>query len=141
MRRKPRESRLRAALRRYAPQSGAAARAERAVYGPRSPRATLDAARHRAGQRIWDLLDNYKEVVEGLESTNESVISHRHNEVLRVLTVFTVLLLPLTLIASLFGMNVVFPGEGTDEAFWVILGLMVGAIGGLAAFFRWKRWL
>jgi Mg2+ and Co2+ transporter CorA len=40
-----------------------------------------------------------------------------------------------------FGMNVVFPGEGTDEAFWVILGLMVGAIGGLAAFFRWKRWL
>ena len=38
-------------------------------------------------------------------------------------------------------MNVVFPGEGTDEAFWVILGLMVGAIAGLAAFFRWKRWL
>ena len=94
-----------------------------------------------SAERIWDLLDNYKEVVEGLESTNESVISHRHNEVLRVLTVFTVLLLPLTLIASLFGMNVVFPGEGTDEAFWVILGLMVGAIAGLAAFFRWKRWL
>ena len=86
-----------------------------------------------SAERIWELLDNYKEVVEGLESTNESVISHRHNEVLRVLTVFTVLLLPLTLIASLFGMNVVFPGEGTDEAFWAILGLMVGAIGGLAA--------
>ena len=94
-----------------------------------------------SAERIWDLLDNYKEVVEGLESTNESVISHRHNEVLRVLTVFTVLLLPLTLIASLFGMNVVFPGEGTNEAFWAILGLMVAAIGGLAAFFRWKRWL
>ena len=44
-----------------------------------------------SAERIWDLLDNYKEVVEGLESTNESVISHRHNEVLRVLTVFTVL--------------------------------------------------
>ena len=94
-----------------------------------------------SAERIWDLLDNYKEVVEGLESTNESVISHRHNEVLRVLTVFTVLLLPLTLIASVFGMNVVFPGEGTHEAFWVILGLMVAAIAGLAAFFRWKRWL
>ncbi|MDQ3066454.1 MAG: magnesium transporter CorA family protein, partial [Actinomycetota bacterium] len=36
-------------------------------------------------ERIWDLLDNYKEVVEGLESTNESVISHRQNDVLRVL--------------------------------------------------------
>ena len=49
------------------------------------------------------------------------MISHRHNEVLRVLTVFTVLLLPLTLIASVFGMNVVFPGAGTHGAFWVIL--------------------
>src|SRR5918994_5315727 len=41
-----------------------------------------------ASERIWDLLDNYKEVVEGLESTNESVISHRQNDVLRILTVF-----------------------------------------------------
>jgi len=69
------------------------------------------------------------------------VISHRHNQVLSVLTVFAAILLPLTLIASIFGMNVAFPGEGTHEAFWVILGLMVVAIGGLAAFFRWKKWL
>jgi magnesium transporter len=94
-----------------------------------------------SAERIWDLLDNYKEVVVALESTNESVISHRHNEVLRVLTVFSVILLPLTLIASFFGMNVVFPGEGTEEGFWIILGLMLAAIGGLAAFFRFKKWL
>ena len=66
-----------------------------------------------AAERIWDLLDNYKEVVEGLESTNESVISHRQNDVLRVLTVFSAILLPLTLLASVFGMNVDFPGNGT----------------------------
>src|ERR671912_1897153 len=77
-----------------------------------------------AAERIWDLLDNYKEVVEALEDTNESVISHRHNDVLRVLTVFSVILLPLTLIASVFGMNVVYPGEGTHAAFWVIIALM-----------------
>jgi magnesium transporter len=94
-----------------------------------------------ASERVWDLLDNFKEVVEGLESTNESVISHRHNEVLRVLTVFSVVLLPLTLIASIFGMNVLFPGEGTHEAFWVILGVMVVSIVGLVTFFRLKRWL
>ena len=64
-------------------------------------------------ERIWDLLDNYKEVVEGLESTNESVISHRQNDVLRVLTTFSAILLPLTLIASVFGMNVDFPGFGS----------------------------
>ena len=66
-----------------------------------------------AAERIWDLLDNYKEVVEGLESTNESVISHRQNDVLRILTVFSATLLPLTLLASVFGMNVAFPGNGT----------------------------
>ena len=94
-----------------------------------------------AAERIWDLLDNYKEVVEALEDTNESVISHRHNDVLRVLTVFSVILLPLTLIASIFGMNVLFPGEGTHEMFWVIVALMGAAIVALVGFFRFKRWL
>ena len=78
-------------------------------------------------ERIWDLLDNYKEVVEGLESTNESVISHRQNDVLRVLTVFSAILLPLTLLASVFGMNVDFPGFGTAVAFWIIVAAMVAA--------------
>ena len=68
-----------------------------------------------AAERIWDLLDNYKEVVEGLESTNESVISHRQNDILRVLTVFSVVLLPLTLITGIFGMNVDFPGFDTTR--------------------------
>src|ERR687895_712824 len=65
-----------------------------------------------ASGRIWDMLENYKEVVEALESTNESVISHRVNDVLRFLTAFSVIVLPLTLIASVFGMNVGLPGGG-----------------------------
>ncbi|HEX5974357.1 MAG TPA: magnesium transporter CorA family protein, partial [Rubrobacteraceae bacterium] len=75
-----------------------------------------------AHERIWDMLENYKEVVEALEQTNESVISHRVNNILRVLTAFSVIVLPLTLIASMFGMNVEFPGAGGEAAFWVILG-------------------
>jgi magnesium transporter len=94
-----------------------------------------------AAERIWDLLDNYKEVVEGLESTNESVISHHQNDVLRLLTVFTVIVLPLTMLTGVFGMNVAFPGEGTREAFWVILALLVAVLVAMAGFFRWKRWL
>jgi len=92
-----------------------------------------------ASERIWDVLDNYKEVVEALETTNEAALSHRQNDVLRVLTVFSVLLLPLTLIASVFGMNVAFPGHGTAAAFWVLVGVMVGVLAGLLAFFRLKR--
>jgi magnesium transporter len=94
-----------------------------------------------ATERIWDLLDNYKEVVEALEGTNESVIQHRQNDVLRLLTVFSVIILPLTLITGIFGMNVNFPGFGTAEAFWAIVGVMVGALLGMVAFFRLKRWL
>jgi len=94
-----------------------------------------------ASERIWDILDNYKEVVEALEDTNESVISHNQNRVLRILTVFSVVLLPLTLISGIFGMNVHFPGFGTSEAFWVIVGLMVATIAALVGFFRFKHWL
>jgi magnesium transporter len=94
-----------------------------------------------ASERIWDLLDNYKEVVEALESTNEQLISHRQNDVLRILTVFSVILLPLTLISGIFGMNVSFPGVGTHTAFWVIVGLMVSVIVGMIGFFKYKRWL
>ncbi|MEZ5099806.1 MAG: magnesium transporter CorA family protein [Thermoleophilia bacterium] len=93
-----------------------------------------------AAERIWDLLDNYKEVVEGLESTNESVISHKQSDVLRMLTIISVTMLPLTLIAGIFGMNVHFPGEGSHEAFWVVLGVMLAALIGMVAFFRYKRW-
>jgi magnesium transporter len=94
-----------------------------------------------AAERIWDLLDNYKEVVEALEDTNESVISHRQNRVLQILTIFSVTLLPLTLISGIFGMNVGFPGEGTHAAFWILVGAMVLTIVGMLGFFRWKRWL
>jgi magnesium transporter len=94
-----------------------------------------------AAERIWDLLDNYKEVVDGLESTNESVLTHRQNDVLRLLTVFTVIVLPLTMLTGVFGMNVAFPGEGTREAFWVIVAALFAVLLGMVGFFRWRRWL
>jgi magnesium transporter len=93
-----------------------------------------------AAERIWDQLDNYKEVVEGLESTNESVLSHRQNDVLRLLTIISVTMLPLTVITGIFGMNVFFPGEGSKEAFWIVAAVLVAAIAGMLGFFRWKRW-
>jgi magnesium transporter len=93
-----------------------------------------------AAERIWDLLDNYKEVVEALEDTNESVISHRQNRILLLLTLVSVTMLPLTLITGLFGMNVRFPGFDTIRAFWIICGSMIAITIGLIAFFRAKRW-
>jgi len=94
-----------------------------------------------ASERIWDMLENFKEVVEGLESTNESELSHRVNDVLRILTAVSVMLLPLTLIASIWGMNVHVPGRDSIAAFWIIIGVMVAALVGMILFFRRRGFL
>src|ERR687888_372321 len=94
-----------------------------------------------ASERIWDMLENYKEVVEALEVTNESVLSHRVNDILRVLTAFSVVVLPLTLIASIWGMNVGVPGEGDRTDFWIIVGAMAVLLVGMLAYFRRRGWL
>jgi magnesium transporter len=94
-----------------------------------------------ANERIWDMLENFKEIVEGLESTNESVLSHRTNDVLRALTAFSVVVLPLTFIASIFGMNVHFPGFDTAWMFWAIMVAMVVTLAGMAWYFKRRGFL
>lgn len=94
-----------------------------------------------ASERVWDMLENYKEVIEGLEATNESVLSHRLNDSIRVLTSFSVIMLPLTLIASVLGMNVRVPGQGSIHAFWITIVVMVGVLVGMIWWFRDRGWL
>jgi magnesium transporter len=94
-----------------------------------------------ASERIWDNLDNYKEVVEALEDTNESLISHQQNDILYVLTIFSVVLLPLTVITGFFGMNVRFPGFDSTNGFIGTVVAMVLIVAGMLGFFRYKRWL
>jgi magnesium transporter len=94
-----------------------------------------------ASERIWDLLDNYKEVVEALEDTNESLISHQQNDILYVLTIFSVVLLPLTVITGFFGMNVHFPGFDSFNGFIATVATMAVIVLGMLGFFRWKKGL
>jgi magnesium transporter len=94
-------------------------------------------------ERIWDLLENYKEVAEALEATNESVITHKLNDIIRVLTILSAIVLPLSLVASIYGMNVErlpFAGDGIWSLLFPLA--LMGVIGGvLIAWFRHKRWL
>ncbi len=94
-----------------------------------------------AHERIWDILENYKEVVEALAETNESVISHRLNDILRVLTSISVVILPLTLIASIMGMNTWVPDQGEEAGFFIALAVMAVILVGLVFYFRRRRWL
>ncbi len=95
-------------------------------------------------RKIWDGLEDCKEVVDGLAETSNWLTSHRIQEIMRVLTIITVVLAPLTLISGIFGMNVFLPGgieRGGLLSFGVILGVM-GAIGlGVFAYLRHRRWI
>jgi magnesium transporter len=94
-----------------------------------------------ANERVWDMLENFKEVIEGLESTNESVLGHRLNDLLRVLTVLSVIFLPLTLLAGVWGMNTRVPGQGGIVGFWVVVAAMIALVVGMVVFFRKRGWL
>jgi magnesium transporter len=69
------------------------------------------------------------------------VLSHRLNESLRVLTAFSVALLPLTLIASIGGMNVDLPGDESLLEFWILIATMAVVLGGVLFFFRRRGYL
>jgi magnesium transporter len=94
-------------------------------------------------ERIWDLLENYKEVSEALEATNESVINHRLNDMVKVLTMLSAVILPMTLVTGFYGMNIdALPvAQNGIASLLVALGIMVGLGGSLLLWFRHKRWL
>ncbi len=92
--------------------------------------------------KIWDGLDEYKEVIEGLNYTHDSLATNRTNEVMRILTVIATILLPITVVASIFGMNIPL-GPFRDSpysALYVSLICLV-IIGGMLYFFHRQRWI
>lgn len=92
-------------------------------------------------KEIWNLLESHKETLEALQETNISLISMRTNEIMRTLTVFSVILLPLTLVTGVFGMNTEFaPLLHNRYGFWAVVGIMAAVAVGLAAYFRRQRW-
>lgn len=91
--------------------------------------------------KIIETLDEYKEVVEGLYKSNDSLFSHRTSEVMKMLTILGTILLPLLLVASLYGMNVPLPFEDSSLAFTVIILISFAISGGMLFYFRFKRWI
>ncbi|MDY6912392.1 MAG: magnesium transporter CorA family protein [Chloroflexota bacterium] len=98
-----------------------------------------DLADHN--HKLMDSLDEYKEVLEGLNDTNNTLTSFGISQVMRLLTVISVILLPLSLVASLLGMNV-YPMPLDDPiAIIAILASMLIIVIGMLTFFRSKRWI
>jgi len=84
---------------------------------------------HDYMENMWSILGNYQDTVNGLYSTNESMVNQKTNEVIKILTLISVALLPMTLIASIYGMNVEgLPFADHPIGLWIIFLLMVGIV-------------
>jgi magnesium transporter len=89
--------------------------------------------------KIWDGLDEYKEIIEGLNDTYDSLATNRTNEVVRTLTVIATILLPITVVASIYGMNIPLPFQNSGYSFLFVLLIMLVIIVGMLYFFRRKH--
>ncbi|MCX6800398.1 MAG: magnesium transporter CorA family protein [Candidatus Falkowbacteria bacterium] len=92
--------------------------------------------------RIWNTLDSRKEMIEILHATNESMMNYKLNNIMKGLTIISVIMFPLTLLAAIFGMNTVgsMPFMNSPYGFWNVIGIMLLGSAGMLLFFRKKRW-
>lgn len=92
--------------------------------------------------RISDLAESYKDLTTGLLEAYLSVVSNRLNEIVKLLTVFTVVMMPLTVITGIYGMNFEnIPELGWSFGYYGVLGVMVVVIAVMLGFFRRKGWI
>lgn len=94
-------------------------------------------------KEIWGILENLKERIEALQQTNESQISFKLSDIMRILTIISVITFPITLLATVFGMNTIqsMPFVNNSFGFWYVVGLMILIIIGMLSVFKKKGWL
>lgn len=82
------------------------------------------------------------DAVDEVRNTNNSLLTTKQNEIMKVLTIMAFVTFPLTLISSVFGMNTeTIPLAGQPNDFWMIIGIMATATLGFFGFFRYKDWI
>jgi len=91
--------------------------------------------------KIWDALDEFKEIIEGLNDTHDSLATNRTNEVIRMLTVIATVLLPLTVVASIYGMNIPLPFQESHYSFALVFGVWAIIVTCMIYFFHRHHWI
>lgn len=92
-------------------------------------------------EKNWLTIEGHKERLLNLQEINESLISYRTNQIMKVLTIFSVLLLPLTLLSGIYGMNIDLPLSERPTFVWsLFLGLLM-IITGIFIYLKKKDWI
>jgi len=92
-------------------------------------------------QKMWDMAEDYQELIEGLSKTFDSLQTNRINEIMKILTFFSAIMLPLTVITGFYGMNIGLPFQNEPQSYMIIIAMM-GIVAVLMLFyFRRRNWL
>jgi len=92
-------------------------------------------------QKMWDMAEDYQELIEGLSKTFDSLQTNRINDIMKTLTFFSAILLPLTFITGLYGMNIGLPLQNDSRSFIILMGVMLLVVVTMLFYFRRRKWL
>ena len=101
----------------------------------------INYAREHVGE-IWHTLESQKEGVDALHETNESVVGLRMNEIMKTLTIISVITFPLSLVATVFAVHATgTPIISSEFGFWKVVGLVTAGALLMLVVFKRKKWM
>ena len=90
--------------------------------------------------RVWELLDNHKEAIESLQEANDSLLSNKTNRIVKLLTIFTVIVFPIVALSNIFSMSAPWFVPFAKGSILVMTAMLIAALSILIAFKK-KKWL
>ncbi|TKJ16909.1 hypothetical protein CEE44_00025 [Candidatus Woesearchaeota archaeon B3_Woes] len=91
---------------------------------------------------INDSLQTTKEQIAATISEHNTLLSSNMNEAIKVLTIIATIMMPLTLITGIYGMNLpILPGGQSKESFYLIMGIMLSVAAVMIYYFKRKKWV
>lgn len=91
-------------------------------------------------QKIWDRIEDSRELIEGISESNESLLTSQTNSIVKVLTIYSAIILPLNLFASIYGMNIQLPFANDPRIFDLLMLFMLFTGVFMLFVFKLKRW-
>jgi len=93
-------------------------------------------------EKIWNNIENLQELTTSVQESNESIISHNTNNIIKTLTILSVIMLPLTFITGFYGMNIhgLWYAESTNSV-WLVAGLIAFVAFAMILYFKMRKWM
>jgi magnesium transporter len=90
--------------------------------------------------RVIEFVESYRDVLNGLFDIHISSVANRTNEAVKVLTVYSIVVLPLLIVPGFYGMNIKLPFQSAPHAFSIVVAIMTVFTVGVLLFLRWRKW-